>query len=151
MVDIAELADHHAIVSLTHAYCWALDTRQWDELEAVFLPEATAVLGSPELHGIEAIKQRVAEALSHLDDSQHMVNTHQVVVDGDTATCRCYFFAQHVRRAASETGDGGRHFVVAGRYEDRCVRTADGWRIAHRELVRMWTEGNRTVVRPDLA
>jgi hypothetical protein len=37
--------------------------------------------------------------------------------------------------------------VVAGRYEDRLVRTADGWRIAHRELITMWTAGNLAVVR----
>lgn len=148
-MNATELADHHAIIALTHAYCWALDTHRWDELDAVFLPDATARLGSPELRGVEAIKERVAAALSPLDDSQHMVNTHQVVIDGDSATSRCYFFAQHVRRGASESGRGGALYIVAGRYEDRCLRTVDGWRIAHRDLITMWTDGNRAVVRPD--
>jgi hypothetical protein len=138
--------DQQAIIDLTIAYCWALDTREWSMLDRVFTTEATALLGSPELSGLEAIKQRVANALDPLDHSQHMVNTHQVHVDGDTATCRCYFQAQHVRRAAAV--DGARpNFIVAGRYEDRLVRTSDGWRIAHRELVGMWTEGNLAVVR----
>lgn len=141
------LADHHAIVALTHAYCWALDSHRWDDLEQVFTPDATAVLGSPELRGVEAIKRRIEQALGSLDDSQHMVNTHEVRIDGDTATSRCYFHAQHVRRAAAEQGTGGRHYIVAGRYEDRLVRTAEGWRIARRELITMWTEGNLAVIR----
>ena len=42
---------------------------------------------------------------------------------------------------------GGDQYIVAGRYEDRYVRTDEGWRIAERELVVMWTAGNRDVVR----
>jgi hypothetical protein len=146
-VDHQQLVDHQAIVNVTHAYCWALDTHQWDDLAEVFLPEATAVLGSSELQGLTAIKERVARALGPLDDSQHMVNTHQIRLAGDTATSRCYLHAQHVRHAAADQGTLGPHFVVAGRYEDRLVRTADGWRIAHRELITMWTAGNLAVVR----
>lgn len=140
--------DRQAIVELAVAYCWALDTCDWDALDRVFTADATAVLGSPLLRSVEAIKQRVARALSPLDSSQHMVNTHQVDVDGDTATSRCYFHAQHVRCSAGAAG-ASPNFIVAGRYEDRLVRTSDGWRIAHRELVTMWTEGNERVVRGD--
>jgi hypothetical protein len=138
------LQDHHDIVGLTVAYCWALDTRQWNDLRSVFNADAVAILGSPELHGVDAIIARVTEALSPLDDSQHMVSTHQVHVTGDRATSRCYFHAQHVRHAA----EGGPNFVIAGRYEDHLVRTPEGWRISRRELVPMWREGNARVVRP---
>lgn len=137
------LDDHVAITNLTVAYCWALDSHRWDDLDAVFLPDATADLASPAtLQGIDAIKARVASALQPLDDSQHIVSNHQIDVDGDEGTCRCYLHAQHVRRAA----DGGPNFIIGGRYEDRVVRTADGWRIAHRTLVSMWREGNPAVV-----
>lgn len=148
-MDLQELLDRQAIVDLTHAYCWALDTHRWDDLDGVFTTDATAILGSPELQGRAAIKARVAQALSPLDDSQHMVNTHQISVDGDTATSRCYFHAQHVRSGARDAASAGANFIVAGRYEDRLVRTPDGWRIAHRELVTMWTAGNLAVIRGD--
>ena len=112
----------------------------------MFVPDATADLPSlNHLVGIEAIRGRVRSALEHLDDSQHLVGNHEVVVDGDTATHRCYLQAQHVRRAAT----GGPNYIVAGRYEDRLVRTAAGWRIAHRTLVVMWTDGNLAVARGD--
>jgi ketosteroid isomerase-like protein len=137
------LADRQAIVDLTVDYCWALDDRDWDALDRVFTPDATAELLA-DLAGVEAIKARVRRALEPLDDSQHLVATHQVRIDGDRATCRCYLQAQHVRRGV----EGGENYIVAGRYEDEMVRTADGWRIARRVLVPMWTEGNPAVVRP---
>jgi hypothetical protein len=109
--------DRTAIVDLTIAYCWALDEHDWPALRSVFLPDARAELGFPEVTGVDAIVGIVSDVLTPLDTSQHMVTNHQVRVDGDTATSRCYFHAQHVRRAAAE----GPNFIVAGRYEDDLV------------------------------
>ena len=131
------LADHQAIVELTATYCWALDEKAFDRLRHVFLPDATAQLGSSSQRGIDEIIDRVSTTLARFEGSQHMVSTHLIEVDGDTATCRCYLYAQHVR----PVGDEPPLLAVGGRYEDRLVRTADGWRIAHRTLVCMWRSG----------
>jgi 3-phenylpropionate/cinnamic acid dioxygenase small subunit len=139
-----DLADRTSIIDVTIHYCWSIDARQWNALAEVFLPDAVAVLGR-ECQGLDAIRARISEALTPLDDSQHMVSNHQVRVDGDTATCRCYLQAQHVRHAVS----GSPNFLVGGRYEDELVRTPAGWRIARRELVVMWRDGNPDVVRRD--
>jgi hypothetical protein len=136
-----ELADRQAIVDLTIAYSFALDERRFDDLDDIFLPDATAELGWP-LEGRDAIKDRIRDALVPLDASQHLVATHQVHVDGDRATGRCYLQAQHLRASA----EGGSSFMVGGRYEDPFVRTADGWRIAHRALIVLWTDGNPAVL-----
>ena len=138
MLPSDDLADRQAIIDLTIAYAWALDTRRWDDLDDVFVPDATADLVRP-LSGVAAIKDRVRAALEPLDASQHLVATHQVRVDGDEASCRCYLQAQHV--VADEC------FMVGGRYEDRLVRTPAGWRIAHRTLVMMWTQGDPAIMR----
>jgi 3-phenylpropionate/cinnamic acid dioxygenase small subunit len=138
------MSDHQQIIDLTIAYCWAIDDRRFDDLRDVFVPNGVADYAGTEHVGIDAIISRCSSALSPLDASQHMVNTHQVAVDGDNATSRCYVHAQHVRRAAP----GGANYIVAGVYDDRLVRTADGWRIAHRTLTVLWTEGNLSVVRP---
>lgn len=141
------MQDHLDIVAVTHAYCWALDGHDWDRLRTdVFLPDATAALTN-ELSGIDAIIERVSGALGHLDGSQHMVSTHQIAVDGDTATSRCYLHAQHIKRSA----EGGPHYVVAGIYHDDLVRADHGWRIRRRVLEVLWTEGNLAVVRPPRA
>ena len=132
------MTDPQDIIDLTVAYSWALDTRSWDDLDDVFVPDATANLGWL-LEGRDAIQDRVRTALEHLDASQHLVATHRVQIDGDVATCRCYLQAQHV--IGTDT------FLVGGKYEDRLVHTAAGWRIAHRDLTMMWTTGDPAVMR----
>jgi hypothetical protein len=139
--EIRRMLDEHAIVALTSRYCWALDRLDRDALAQVFLADAVAELGA-RCEGFEAIWERVRGALSGLDGSQHVVGSHVVEVDGDEARSRCYLIAQHIRRAA----EGGPHWVVGGMYEDRVVRTPDGWRIAHRVLTPLWTDGNLRVV-----
>ncbi len=133
------------IIALAARYCRALDTKDWSQLDEVFLPDATAVLGAPnQLVGRDAIVDRIRTALDYLDDSQHLVGNHEVTIDGNTGTQRCYLQAQHVRAVA----DGSPNYMIAGRYEDRVQKTPEGWRIAHRTLTVMWSEGNLAVVRP---
>ena len=133
--------DRADIIAITHDYCWALDTGDWDALRSVFTPDVVTDLGAGGQNGIDEVIARVSSALGRLDDSQHIVATHQIRIDGDSATCRCYLHAQHILRDTP----GGDHFIVGGRYEDRCIRTPDGWRIAERSLVVMWREGNTAV------
>ena len=142
---LATVLDERAIVAVALLYCRALDTKNWPLLDEVFLPDATAELGAGAHHaGRDKIVGRVSTALGQLDESQHLVGNHEVEIDGDEATHRCYLQAQHIRRGAT----GGPHYIVAGRYEDRLARTAAGWRIAHRNLIVMWTQGNLAVVAP---
>ncbi|MDH3707726.1 MAG: nuclear transport factor 2 family protein, partial [Acidimicrobiia bacterium] len=130
------------LIDLTIAYCWALDGRNWDELDNVFTPDATGDYGIAQLAGIDDFKALVKRSLGHLDLSQHLVGSHQVTIDGDTATVRCYLHAQHTKRGT----EGGDNYIVGGTYEDQAVRTDDGWRISHRALAMTWFEGNRAVI-----
>lgn len=135
--------DRQAIIDLTINYCWTIDSKDFENLRTIFLPEATALLGD-ERDGIESIIERIRGALGPLDASQHIISNHQINVTGDEATGRCYLHAQHVRRGA----EGGPNYIVAGRYLDRYVRTPDGWRIIRREIAVDWTDGNIRVARP---
>ena len=137
------VADRLEIVDLTHRYCWALDSKTWDLLDDVFLPDATAELRSAPLIGRDAIRDRIRTAIERLDATQHTVSNHLITVDGDRASSRTYLHSQHVRAGA----EGGELYVIAGRYEDELVRTPDGWRIAFRRLVTVWSEGNLDVIR----
>lgn len=136
------LLDRAAIVQLTVDYCWALDSRAWEDLRNVFAHDAVTQLGAGGQTGVDEIIDRVSTALDMLDGSQHVVTTHQIDIDGDQATGRCYLVAQHIRHDVF----GGSLFTVGGRYEDRYRRSDAGWRISERRLVVMWTEGNRRVV-----
>jgi hypothetical protein len=137
-------SDVQAIIELTIAYTWALDTKHFDDLGDVFAEDATAVLHHVECADRAAIIARISGALSRIDVSQHFLGNHQVRIEGDTATCRCQLQAQHVRRGT----EGGDNFIIGGFYEDRLVRTPAGWRISHRLMEETWREGNRAVVSP---
>ena len=143
-----QLLDQRAIVELTVRYCWALDERNFEALRSIFSPDCTALYGRLHLVGVEQVMARCQRALEILDASQHLVSTHQVNIVGDSATCRCYFHAQHVRHGAASELDPSPNFVVAGRYTDDLVRTGQGWRIRRRVLADMWTHGNVRVVSP---
>ena len=130
-------------VDLCVGYAFALDDRDWDRLRACFTPDVTSVYhGVGELQGYDAIEELCRGALEQLDASQHLLGNHLVDVDGDEAEATCYFQAEHVRTGT----EGGDNFTVAGRYDDRLVRTGDGWRIAHRRQTVLWMNGNPDVL-----
>jgi 3-phenylpropionate/cinnamic acid dioxygenase small subunit len=137
------MSDRDEIIDLAIAYTWALDSRRLDDLRAVFTPDATATLRNVDCVGVDAIIERIGGAVLRLDRTQHLVGNHQVQVDGDEGTHRCQLHSQHVL----EGTEGGDNYVVGGYYEDRVVRTPDGWRIAHRLMQQTWTEGNPAVTR----
>jgi hypothetical protein len=137
------VTDRDEIVAQTIAYCWAIDFGELTRLDDIFLPECTAVLGSTTCADRGEILAKITGSLGPLDGSQHIVANHEVQIIGDTAVSRCYLHAQHIRHGLP----GGELLVVAGRYEDRWTRTADGWRISHRDLIPMWRAGNPDVLR----
>lgn len=134
--------DKEAIVDLAIAYTWALDTRNFDALDDIFLPDANGMLHGIECTGRDAIKQRIGGAVGWFDITQHLVGNHQVTVDGDTATHRAQVHAMHVKNGTP----GGDQFIVAGYYDDKLVRTPQGWRIAFRLMQGSWTSGNPGVL-----
>jgi len=140
---LKEMADRRQIDDLLYRYAHALDGRDWNLLRTCFTDDAVAdflELGGVN-EGADVIVAFVSSALSGLDASQHIISTTLATVDGDSAQSTCYLQAQHVFKGA----EGGDHYLVGGHYVDRLVRTADGWRIAHRTLHATWMEGNASV------
>jgi 3-phenylpropionate/cinnamic acid dioxygenase small subunit len=136
-----DLADKQEVVELLYRYATALDSRDWDLLATVFTDDGVAdysSLGLPVCDGAAAIVGACRTTLVGFDATQHIISNPVVELDGDRARARCYFQAQHRLVGAP----GGDNFIVAGTYEDAVVRTAGGWRIAHRTLLATWFEGN---------
>ena len=137
------MSDREEITDLAIRYTWALDTKDIDDLRNVFAPDATAMLRGVECAGVDSIIDRIGGAILRLDHTQHLVSNHQVVVDGDTGTHRCHLQSQHVLAGT----DGGDNYIVGGFYDDRVIRTDDGWRISHRLMQQTWTSGNPNVTK----
>ena len=138
-MSLEELADRLAIHDVQVEYASALDSNEFDRLDDVFLPDGVADYeGIGPCDGVEAIKEVCSGALGPLTGSHHFLGNHWARIDGDTADAGCKFTAQHV---LADT-PGGDNFIIAGTYTDKMVRTPAGWRIKHRTLAAVWTEGN---------
>jgi hypothetical protein len=140
-----EMGDRQRIVDLCVNYAIALDTRDWDRLRQVFTPDAVADysgdLGMQS--GYEAIERACRGALERLTASQHLLGNHLVRFSSpDVADALCYFQATHVDDRIA----GERIYVIAGRYDDHCIRTPEGWKITYKKLTPMWVSGNPAVL-----
>jgi ketosteroid isomerase-like protein len=143
MADVTALQDKQEIAEVCYRYGIAVDNRDWTLLASCFTPEAEAYYeGLPPCHGYQAIEDTCSGALTPLTGSQHLIGNVLVELDGDTASSTCYLQAQHIKANT----EGGDLFIFAGRYRDKFVRSADGWKIKERRLDAMWTDGNPAVL-----
>lgn len=134
MSDLAD--DALAIANLKAAYCAAGDNAPHDaeaaarDLAACFLPDATADYGFTQFATPDELIAFLATAVGGGSEWMiHMLGSPRIEVAGDRATGE-WTVAVHSRTRSGE------QMLVTGRYADRFVRTADGWRIAHIEFKR---------------
>jgi hypothetical protein len=132
---VTDADDRLALRLLVDSYAMGCDRRDLDMLTACFADGGTntvhwldrdaTTMTAP--HDLE----RIPTGLARYDQTLHVVSNHRVELDGDEATGHVYCIAHHLT--------GKDDFVMHIRYEDRYVRTADGWRIATRDLRLLWT------------
>ena len=139
---IHRLEEKQKIVDLTIAYTWIIDHGPRERLREIFTENAVFIIDTRHLNGIDEIRGKIERTLGGLSASQHIVSNHQVSIDENTATSRCYLHAQHTLNGT----EGGDNYVMAGRYIDKLIRVGDEWRIIERKLILDWTEGNPKVL-----
>ncbi len=128
---IQAIQDRIEIAELLHLYAEMVDRREWSKMDRIFALEATIDYTSA-----GGQKGPFRETLVWLDRALeswpinlHVVSNLIIEFDGDTANTRCYFHAPMGR----DTADGSQFVITnSGRYLDKMVRTADGWRITER-------------------
>lgn len=120
--------DRLAIRELIDAYADAVnenDAVAWGAMWA-----ADAVWSLPdypeigEIRGRDAIVAAWVAAMAHYPGIIFVASAGAIAVDGDHATARSYTSEVYDRDGATRRD--------RGRYDDRLVRTADGWRFASR-------------------
>ena len=137
-----QLVDKQKIIDLTIAYTWIIDRGPREKLREIFTDNAVFIIDVKNYSGVDAIISKIERTLGGLSASQHLISNHQVLIDGDNATCSCYIHAQHTLRGI-EDGD---NYIMAGRYIDKLIRVDTNWRITERQLILDWTEGNPKVL-----
>jgi hypothetical protein len=136
------LEDRAGIGDLVVAYAFAVDERDWQAFEALFVPDAKidyrsagGIAGSP-----AEVAAWMPNALSFFTWTMHSVFSHRIRMTGpDTAEGSLHVVARHglLWEGAKEIMD------VSGIYRDAYVRTAGGWRFAARREDTMCFTGGR--------
>ena len=139
---IDQLEEKQKIVDLTIAYTWIIAHGPRERLREIFTEDAVFIIDTRHLNGIDEIRGKIERTLGGLSASQHIVSNHQVSIDENSATSRCYLHAQHTLNGT----EGGDNYIMAGRYIDKLIRFDDEWRITERQLILDWTEGNNKVL-----
>jgi ketosteroid isomerase-like protein len=131
----ARREDELAIRDLANRYARLVDRRDYAEIPRVFTPDCElwgtgySMRGHAELEaGLRKIEMFSATLHCVINQVSHL--------DGDRGTGEFYCVANHIHER-----DGVPYKLDMGiRYDDRYVRTADGWRLARRILNLIWQQ-----------
>ena len=133
MLSLQEISDRLEIQQLLVDYSTAIDQRRFDDLDAVFTPDA--YIDYRAMGGIGGrfpeVKAWLAQVLPNFPAYSHMLGNLSITFSrapaGDTASSRVICFNPMVLDAQSN------QILFCGLwYDDEFVRTADGWRMTRR-------------------
>ena len=134
----ADVVDRLAISDLIARYAVAVDSRDYDALDALFTVDARidfTAFGGP-LGSPAEIKEFLGANLGIFSRTQHMMGLPVITVDGDQATSRTPCNNPMVLTDA----DGSTKVWLIGLwYDDSLVRTQDGWRFSARRQERCYS------------
>lgn len=125
-MDLGLVTDLEAIKQLKYRYLRTLDLKRWDEFAGVFVPEATGDYGEGLVFGSrDALVGFMRDSLGPAMITLHQCHHPEISVDGDRATGTWYLEDRVIMPEHRLVLEG------AAFYDDRYVRTAEGWRIEH--------------------
>ncbi|KAA5828428.1 nuclear transport factor 2 family protein [Saccharopolyspora hirsuta] len=134
------MSDRDDIVERLAELAAAIDARDWDSVRAAFLPNAHAYRQD----GADAIVRHLSEHLGGCGPTQHLLGNHRVAVDGNTARSLTYARVHHAGAGPA----AGKSLECMGEYDDRWVRTPEGWRLSSRVFDMRIFQGDFDVFRP---
>jgi hypothetical protein len=125
-VDIEHVVAVEEIKQLKYRYLRTLDLKRWDEFAALFVPEATGDYGDGLSFGSrDELVGFMRDSLGPQMITLHQCHHPEITVSGDRASGVWYLEDRVIMPERRVVLEG------AAFYEDRYVRTADGWRIQH--------------------
>lgn len=129
MLSPQEISDRLELQQLLIDYSEAIDQRRFDDLDAIFTPDAH--IDYRAMGGIEGdypqIKAWLGEVLPNFASYAHMLGLPAIRITGDTATARTFCFNPMVVGGEKPTT-----MLLGLWYDDEFVRTAAGWRMSRR-------------------
>ena len=142
-MSIQEISDRFEIMDLLTDYCSAIDDKDIDALDQIFTPNARidfSKAGGPR-GDLKTIKKFLTENLGNLP-RQHLISNHRIRIEGDTAHVRCMCYNP---LELPSTGTTLEVAIWGFWYQDKGVRTSDGWRIQERTTLPCFNWKLRTI------
>lgn len=132
-----DLVELEQIRRLKHAYCRCVDTKDFTALGALFVPDGTAAYGGGAitLSGRQAIVEYLTAAMG-----TSMLTSHIAVMPEIELTSATTATGVWALRDVVLLTDLGLVIRGASYYDDRYVKTGDGWRIQHTGYKRLYEE-----------
>lgn len=119
------MEDLTAISQLKYRYLRTLDTKDWVGFADCFLPTATGDYNGLAFADREELVSYMRQNLGEGLYTMHQVHHPEIEVDGDTAVARWYLQDKVIVPAFGFMLEG------AAFYDDRYLRTPEGWRVSH--------------------
>jgi ketosteroid isomerase-like protein len=137
--EIRAILDERAINRLVLDYAQAVDRLDKKLLRRVF--SADAVLEGPgwRFEGIAQICSIFPIMRDSFVSSWHATHQQTIELDGDQASGETYCAGRHLQKGGYVENQV---LTMIIRYQDRFVRTADGWRMSFRKEIVDWTESS---------
>ena len=119
---VRRLEDIEAIRTLRFRYHDYLNRSLFDRMSSLYTDDAVVQIDYvARAEGIEAVHAFFVNIPKTLDFIKQFIHNHLVEIDGDMATGIAYMDARYA--AAGES------VIVAGRFDEKYLRTKDGWKI----------------------
>jgi hypothetical protein len=140
--EVREMLDRGQITALVDRLGRALDEGRFEELRAIYTPDATAKTPGGTAEGRDALIAQASR--NHGEDKriQHVIGNVLIDLRGDAADVRANLIATFA--PASSDGTIPRPQYTLGEvYRFDAVRTADGWRLSRVQTTPIWSTGTR--------
>jgi hypothetical protein len=134
---VQQLLDIRECEQLKYRYCRLLDQKRFDELGELLVEDCTVAYGGGAitLQGRSNVTAYLHKAMGDTRIlTSHLVSHPEIDVEGDEARASWALVDVVILQ------DAGLAIRGASYYDDRYVRTSDGWRIAHTGYRRLYEE-----------
>lgn len=133
--------DYVGIQKALSTYVIAVDTKTLKLFDECFTPDARIIIAGHGEFGVDAWRNQCENGLGKFDGTQHLLGMPTLHMDGDRASMRTYFIAQHCKNALRPNPN----CTIGGWYDCQLVKR-DHWRIISHTSTAVWQDGNPSVL-----
>ena len=124
------------VMEVVSQFTFLMDHGKAEEMSSCFTSSVNINGNTVPLDSMIKIIAGIQSKYAH---TQHLTGNSIISCNGDVATAKTQVRAMHKKKPEH----GGDIYHMIGWYDDKLVRTPDGWRIAERILNIDWEEGEK--------